>query len=54
MLTDVNSRYDVFAPGSMEPHREFLKFARSIPVSIITAHVVQGTVVIIILKLVGI
>lgn len=54
MLMEANPRYDVFSPGSMEPHREFLKFARSIPVSIITAHVVQGIVAIIIFQLVGI
>ncbi|KAI9064838.1 composite domain of metallo-dependent hydrolase [Trametes sanguinea] len=35
-------RYDAIWQGPMSTHQEFLAYARSIPVSVITAHVVQG------------
>ncbi|CDO73830.1 hypothetical protein BN946_scf185015.g159 [Trametes cinnabarina] len=34
--------YDALWRGTMEMHKEFLAYARSIPVSIITAHIVKG------------
>ncbi|KAL1939984.1 hypothetical protein VTO73DRAFT_9319 [Trametes versicolor] len=34
--------YDTLWQGPIESHQEFLTFARSLPVAVITAHVVQG------------